>query len=41
MSVTEAAHLVLLAGAFAEGGEVFVLDMGKGRFVRLGVDNLD
>jgi FlaA1/EpsC-like NDP-sugar epimerase len=29
MSIQEAARLVLLAGAFAEGGEVFVLDMGE------------
>jgi FlaA1/EpsC-like NDP-sugar epimerase len=29
MTIEEAAHLVLLAGGFAEGGEVFVLDMGK------------
>ena len=29
MTVSEAARLVLLAGAYAEGGDVFVLDMGK------------
>ncbi len=29
MTMQEAARLVLLAGSFAEGGEVFVLDMGK------------
>lgn len=29
MTVTEAARLVLLAGGFARGGDVFVLDMGK------------
>ena len=29
MTISEASRLVLLAGAFAEGGEVFVLDMGK------------
>jgi FlaA1/EpsC-like NDP-sugar epimerase len=29
MTVTEASRLVLLAGGFSEGGEVFVLDMGK------------
>jgi FlaA1/EpsC-like NDP-sugar epimerase len=29
MTVVEAARLVLLAGAYAEGGDVFVLDMGK------------
>ncbi len=29
MTIPEAAKLVLIAGSFAEGGEVFVLDMGK------------
>lgn len=29
MSIEEAASLVLLAGAYAEGGELFVLDMGE------------
>ncbi len=29
MTIPEAARLVLLAGAYAEGGDVFVLDMGK------------
>lgn len=29
MTIQEASKLVLLAGSFAEGGEVFVLDMGK------------
>lgn len=29
MTVPEASRLVLLAGSYAEGGEVFVLDMGK------------
>lgn len=29
MTVPEAARLVLLAGAYSEGGDVFVLDMGK------------
>lgn len=29
MTIPEAARLVLLAGAFAQGGDVFVLDMGK------------
>jgi FlaA1/EpsC-like NDP-sugar epimerase len=29
MTISEAARLVLLAGSFAQGGEVFVLDMGK------------
>lgn len=31
MTIPEAARLVLLAGAYAEGGDVFVLDMGKPR----------
>ena len=34
MTIMEAARLVLLAGSFAEGGEVFVLDMGKPIFIR-------
>lgn len=29
MAIPESARLVLLAGAFAQGGDVFVLDMGK------------
>ena len=29
MTIPEAASLVLLAGSYSEGGEVFVLDMGK------------
>ena len=29
MTVAEASRLVLLAGAFAEGGDVFLLDMGR------------
>lgn len=29
MTIPEAARLVLLAGAYAEGGDVFVLDMGR------------
>ncbi|AJE45231.1 polysaccharide biosynthesis protein CapD [Celeribacter indicus] len=29
MTVSEASRLVLLAGAYAEGGDVFVLDMGR------------
>ena len=29
MTIPEAARLVLLAGSYAEGGEVFVLDMGQ------------
>lgn len=29
MTIEEAARLVLMAGSFAEGGEVYVLDMGK------------
>ena len=28
MAISEAAHLVIVAGSFATGGEVFVLDMG-------------
>lgn len=35
MTLNEAARLVLLAGSFAEGGEVFVLDMGKPVAIRL------
>ncbi|NBR88450.1 MAG: polysaccharide biosynthesis protein [Rhodobacteraceae bacterium] len=31
MTIPEAARLVLLAGAFARGGDVFVLDMGQPR----------
>lgn len=31
MTIPEAARLVLLAGAYAKGGDVFVLDMGKPR----------
>jgi FlaA1/EpsC-like NDP-sugar epimerase len=34
MTVQEAAQLVLTAGSLAEGGEVFVLDMGKPILVR-------
>jgi FlaA1/EpsC-like NDP-sugar epimerase len=29
MTISESARLVLLAGAYAQGGDVFVLDMGK------------
>lgn len=29
MAISEAAYLVVVAGSFAQGGEVFVLDMGK------------
>jgi FlaA1/EpsC-like NDP-sugar epimerase len=29
MTISEAARLVLLAGAYAQGGDVFVLDMGE------------
>ena len=29
MTITEAASLVILAGSYSEGGEVFVLDMGE------------
>jgi FlaA1/EpsC-like NDP-sugar epimerase len=34
MTIPEAARLVLLAGSFARGGDVFVLDMGKPVAVR-------
>ncbi|WP_415182533.1 polysaccharide biosynthesis protein [Phaeovulum sp.] len=34
MTVQEAARLVLLAGSFAEGAEVFILDMGKPILIR-------
>jgi len=34
MTIPEAARLVLLAGSFARGGDVFVLDMGKPIAVR-------
>ena len=29
MTITEAAQLVIQAGAIAKGGEIFVLDMGQ------------
>ena len=29
MAISEAAYLVVVAGSFAKGGEVFVLDMGE------------
>jgi len=29
MAISEAAYLVIIAGSFAQGGDVFVLDMGK------------
>ena len=29
MSISEAVELIIQAGALAEGGDVFVLDMGK------------
>ena len=29
MTITEAAQLVIQAGAMGKGGDVFVLDMGK------------
>jgi FlaA1/EpsC-like NDP-sugar epimerase len=29
MAISEAANLVIIAGSFAQGGEVFVLDMGR------------
>lgn len=34
MTIPEAAKLVLLAGAYAKGGDVFVLDMGKPQKIR-------
>ncbi|MGY3438431.1 MULTISPECIES: polysaccharide biosynthesis protein [unclassified Marinovum] len=34
MTVSEAVRLVLLAGSFARGGDVFVLDMGKPMSIR-------
>ncbi|MEX1663192.1 polysaccharide biosynthesis protein [Thioclava sp. 15-R06ZXC-3] len=34
MTIQEAARLVLLAGSFADGGEVYVLDMGKPMLIR-------
>ncbi len=34
MTIPEAAQLVLLAGSFAAGGEVFVLDMGRPVLIR-------
>ena len=34
MTIEEAARLVMVAGSFAEGGEVFVLDMGKPVLIR-------
>ena len=38
MTISEAAQLVLQAGAMGEGGDVFVLDMGE--MVKI-MDNLD
>jgi len=34
MTIPEASRLVLLAGSFAKGGDVFVLDMGKQVFIK-------
>lgn len=40
MTIPEAARLVLLAGSYAEGGEVFVLDMGRPVKIRELAENM-
>lgn len=40
MTITEAVSLVLLAGAYAKGGEIFILDMGEPVRIRELAENL-